>query len=93
MQHQQPQAQQIDGKSLWPSVQQHLPQQAILKTGLPVEAPSSSNNNMLKVATVVQQIITELSEAMSERDKIMVIAKMVIKRTKWLLEFIGCSKS
>jgi hypothetical protein len=30
---------------------------------------------MLKIATVVQQIITELSEAVSEKDKIMVITK------------------
>jgi hypothetical protein len=44
-------------------------------------------------ATVVQQIITELSEAMSYKDKIMVITKMELNETKWLLEFIGRSKS
>jgi hypothetical protein len=56
-------------------VQQRLPQQKIQRTGLSVQAPSSSNNEMLKVATVVQQIMTELSEAVSEKDKIMVITK------------------
>jgi hypothetical protein len=40
-----------------------LPQQEIQRTGLSVQAPSSPNNEMLKVATAVQQIITELSEA------------------------------
>jgi hypothetical protein len=75
MQHQQPQAPQRDGKSLRPPVQQHLPQQEIQKTGLSVQAPCSSNNDMLKVTTVAQPIITELSEAVSETDKIMVITK------------------
>jgi hypothetical protein len=37
---------------------------------------------MLIVATVVQQIMTELSEAMSEEDKIMVITKMVLNLVK-----------
>jgi hypothetical protein len=32
----------------------------------------------LKVATVVQQIMTELSETVAEEDKIMVITKMVL---------------
>jgi hypothetical protein len=32
---------------------------------------------MLKVATAEQQIMTELSEAVSERDKIIVITKMM----------------
>jgi hypothetical protein len=32
---------------------------------------------MIKVTTVVQQIMTELSEEVSETDKIMVITKMV----------------
>jgi hypothetical protein len=32
---------------------------------------------MFKVATVVQEIMTELNEAVSEEDKIMVITKMV----------------
>jgi hypothetical protein len=52
---------------------QHLPQQEIQRTGLSVQAPSSTNNETLKVATTVQQIITELREAVSEKDKIMFI--------------------
>jgi hypothetical protein len=56
-------------------VQQHLPQQEFQKIGLSVQAPCSSNNDMLKVTTIVQLIITELSQAGSEKDKIMVITK------------------
>jgi hypothetical protein len=75
MKHQQPQAPRTEGKSLWCRLQQHLPQQEIQKTSLTVQASSSSNNDMLKVAIVVQQIITDLSEDVSEKDKIMVITK------------------
>jgi hypothetical protein len=60
---------------------------------LSVQAPSSNNNDMLKVAIVVQQIMTKLSPTVSEKDKIMVIIKMVLNKTKWLVEFIGRSKS
>jgi hypothetical protein len=67
-------------------MQQHLPQQEIQRTGLSVQAPSSSNNHMIKGATVVQQIITEVSEAASENDKLMVITKMVLN----LMKQIGC---
>jgi hypothetical protein len=63
-------------------LQQHLPQQEIQKTGLPVQPPSSTINDTLKVATVVQKIITQLNEAVSERDKIMVITKMVFNFMK-----------
>jgi hypothetical protein len=37
---------------------------------------------MLKAATVVQQIMTDLSEAVSEKNKIMVITKMVLNLMK-----------
>jgi hypothetical protein len=57
-------------------VQQHLPQQEIHKTRLSVQAPSSPNNETLKVATVGQHITRKLSEAVLE-DKIKVITKMV----------------
>jgi hypothetical protein len=50
---------------------------AAATTGLSVQAPNSSSNDMIKVVTVVQQIMTELSEAVSEKDKIMVITKAV----------------
>jgi hypothetical protein len=59
-------------------VQQHLQQQEIQRTVLSVQAPSSFNNDTLKVATVAQQIITELSEAMSEKEKIIIITKMYL---------------
>jgi hypothetical protein len=62
-------------------VQQQL-QQEIQRTGLSVQAPSSTNNDTLKIATVVQEIITELCEAVSEKDKIMVITKMVLNLLK-----------
>jgi hypothetical protein len=80
-------------RSFQTTVQKHLPQQEIQRTGLSVQAPSSTNNDTLKIITVVQLIITELNEAESETDKIMVITKMILNKTKWLLEFIGCSKS
>jgi hypothetical protein len=37
---------------------------------------------MVKVVTVVQQIITELSETVSEKEKIMVITGMVCNLMK-----------
>jgi hypothetical protein len=63
-------------------IQQHLPQQEIQKTGLSAQAPNSSNNEIIEVDTVVQQITTEFSESVSEKDKIMVITKMVLKFMK-----------
>jgi hypothetical protein len=63
-------------------VQQHLSQQEIQKTGLSVQASSSSDNDTLQVATLVQQIMRELSEAVSEKDKIMVIIKMALNLMK-----------
>jgi hypothetical protein len=63
-------------------VQRHLPQQEIEKIGLSVQAPSSSNSDKLKVATVMQQIMTELSEPVSEEDKIIKITKMVCNLMK-----------
>jgi hypothetical protein len=63
-------------------MQQHLPQQEIQKTCLSMQAPSSSNNDMVKDVTVGLQIMTELSEAVSESHKIMVITKLVLKLMK-----------
>jgi hypothetical protein len=63
-------------------VQQHLPQQEIQRTGLSVQAPSSSKNTILNVATVAQQIMTKLSETVSEEDKIVVITEIVLKLMK-----------
>jgi hypothetical protein len=67
--------------------------EAFTTTGNPenksVQYPSSSNNDTLKIATVVQQTMTKLSEAVSERDKVIVITKIILNETKWLPEFIG----
>jgi hypothetical protein len=49
-------------------------------------ADSLTNNDTLKVTTILRQIITELSEAVSEKDKIMIITKMVLN----LLKQNGC---
>jgi hypothetical protein len=43
---------------------------------------NSSLNDMFKVATVVQQIMTELSEAAPEEDKIVFITKIVFNLMK-----------
>jgi hypothetical protein len=50
-------------KKLAAPLRQHQPQHEIQRTVVSVQAPSSSNNDMLVVAIVVQQIIRELSEA------------------------------
>jgi hypothetical protein len=60
-------------------VQQHLPQE-VIREQVCQQAPSLTNNGPLKIATTVQQIITELSEDVSEEHKIMVITEMVHKR-------------
>jgi hypothetical protein len=72
-QQQQPQASQTYGKSVRHPVQQHLPQQKIQKTDLSVKDPSSSENDKLKVASGVRQIMTELNEAVSENKVMMVL--------------------
>jgi hypothetical protein len=51
-----------------------------------VLAPSAANNDTLKVVTLVQQIMTRLTEAVSEKDKIMVITKMALN----IMEQNGC---
>jgi hypothetical protein len=76
--HQIPQALQTDGKNVEHPMQQYLPQQEMKITGLSVQATSLFPSDMLKVATVVQQNMTELSETLSEKDKIMVTTKMVL---------------
>jgi hypothetical protein len=59
-------------------VKQHLPQQEIQKSSLSVQASSSSNSDVLQVATVAQKIMTDLNEAVSEKDKILAIRTMVL---------------
>jgi hypothetical protein len=60
-------------QSIQHPMQQHMPQQKIQKTSLSVQASSSTNNDLLGVTIVVQQILTELSEAVFEEHKIMVL--------------------
>jgi hypothetical protein len=67
MKYQISQALQTYGKSLQLPMQQHLPQQQMQRTGLSVQVPSSTNNDTLKIATVVQQIMTEVSETVRKR--------------------------
>jgi hypothetical protein len=73
---------QTDGESVQHPVQQHLPQQEIQKTCLSVQVPSLSDNDKFKVATVVK----ELSEAVSEEDKVMIITMTVLD----LMQRNGC---
>jgi hypothetical protein len=77
-QQQQPQAPQTDGRSVQHPVQQHLPQQEFRKTGLSIHFHSSSDNDKLKVATVVRQIMRELNEALSEEDRVMIVTLLVL---------------
>jgi hypothetical protein len=62
-------------------VQQHLTQQEIQRTGL----SSSTNIDTLKIANVMQQI----SEDVSEKDKTMFITKLVLN----LMKQNGCYTS
>jgi hypothetical protein len=64
----------------------YLPQKEFQITGLSVQAPSSSNNNMLNVVTVVQQIMAKLTKAVSEEDILKVITKLVLN----LMQQNGC---
>jgi len=60
-------------------------QPTMQKTGQSVQAPSvnsSSLDDMFKVATIVQQIMTELNGAVSEENKIVAITKIVLNLMK-----------
>jgi hypothetical protein len=65
-------------------MQQYLPQQEFQQTSLSVQAPSSSNNTT--IATVVHQIMTDVIEAVSQKDRVMIITKMVLN----LMQQNGC---
>jgi hypothetical protein len=67
-------------------VQQHLLQKDFQKTGVSVQAPSSSDNEKLKVAAVVRQTMRKLSGAASEDDKLMLVTMMVLD----LMQRNGC---
>jgi hypothetical protein len=52
------------------------------ETGQSVQAPNVSSHsfdNMLKVVTVVQQLMTEVIGGLSEEEKIVAITKIVLK--------------
>jgi hypothetical protein len=75
-------------------VQQHLPQQRIQRTGLSVQTPSSIKNDTLKIVTVVQQIITELSETIRKRQNNCRYKNgTLLNKTKWLSDLIARSMS
>jgi hypothetical protein len=57
------------------------PQQEIQEIGLSVQALSSIKNDTIEVTTVVQQIMTELSETLSQAENI-VITRMVLNLIK-----------
>jgi hypothetical protein len=82
-QQQQPQANQVPVASPPTKVKQNIPALALQQTtGQSVQAPhesSQSFDNMLKVVTVVQQIMAEVSGALSEEDKIAAMTKIVLK--------------
>jgi hypothetical protein len=59
-----------------------LPQQEFQKTDLSVEIPISSDNDKLKVATAVRQIMRELSESVSKEDKVMIVTMIVLDLNK-----------
>jgi hypothetical protein len=61
------------------------PQQDIQEISLSVQALSSIKNDTLQATTVVQQIMTELNEALSQAENI-VITRMVLN----LIKEIGC---
>jgi hypothetical protein len=56
------------------------------KRGLSVQSPSSSDNDKLKVTTVVRQIMKEFNEVVSEEDKVMIVTMMVLD----LMQRNGC---
>jgi hypothetical protein len=82
-QQQQPQANQVPVATSHTKVKQNIPAPALQQTtGQSVQAShvtSQPFDNMLKVVTVVQQIMTEVSGALSEEEKIVAITKIVLK--------------
>jgi hypothetical protein len=85
-QQQQPQARQFHGTNPPAGVKLSIPatrhQQ---KAGQSVRAPTVNSqplDNMLRVVTAVQQIMTEFNGAVSEEDKIVAITKIVLNLMK-----------
>jgi hypothetical protein len=84
-QQQQPQAQVPVTSSTTTGIK-HIPAPALQQeTGQSAQAPNTKNqplDNMLRVVTVVQQIMTEFNGAVSEEDKIVTITKIVLNLMK-----------
>jgi hypothetical protein len=82
-QQQQPQANQVPVATPPTKVKHNTLAPALQQTtGQSVQAPNVSSHpsdNMSKVVTVVQQIMTEVSGALSEEEKIVAITKIVVK--------------
>jgi hypothetical protein len=82
-QQQQPQANQVPVATPPTKVKHNIPAPALQQTtGQSVQAANVSSHpfdNMLKVVTVLQQIMTEVSGALSEEEKIVAITKIVFK--------------
>jgi hypothetical protein len=82
-QQQQPQANHVTVTSPPATGIKNIPASALQQlTGQSVQAPlvnSQPLDNMLRVVNVVQQIMTKVSGALSEEDKIVVITKIVLK--------------
>jgi hypothetical protein len=81
-QQQQPEENQVPVTSLPTAGIKHIPAPTLQQeTGQSVQAPNVNSqplDSMLRVVTVVQQIMTEFNGAVSERDKIMAITKIVL---------------
>jgi hypothetical protein len=73
----------VEGREQVQPPRQH--QQPTQQTGQSVQATSvksSSLDDMFRVASAVQQIMTELNDAVSEEEKIVVITKIVLNLMK-----------
>jgi hypothetical protein len=65
-----------------PTTRQNIRAPTLQPTGQSVQAPLVSSQpfkNMLKVVTVVQRIMTEVSGALSQEEQIVAITKIVLK--------------
>jgi hypothetical protein len=78
------------GKTNAPS---HKQQQETSQSVRAAIVNSQPLDNMLRVVTAVQQIMTELNGAVSDEDKIVAITKIKSHESKWPLEFIDPLKS
>jgi hypothetical protein len=78
-QQQQPQANQVPVATPPTKVKHNIPAPALQQTGQSVQAPSVSSHHFDNMMKVVQQIMTEVSGAMSEEVKIVAITKIVLK--------------